>query len=76
MRECINKLAKNYHQCEDNCEGKACKGVFFVDLESQRRIMLRDYIYDGDKLDDEESETCPKCNGTGKIIKNSKISKE
>lgn len=45
MRKCINKLARNYHQCKDNCEGKTCQGVFFVDLEAQRRIVLRDYMH-------------------------------
>ena len=42
-RKCINKLAKNYYRCKDSCEGKDCKGVFFVDLEAQRMVVLRDY---------------------------------
>ncbi len=45
MRKCINKLAKNYYQCKDSCEGKYCQGVFFVDLDAQRRFVLRDYTY-------------------------------
>jgi len=53
MKECINKLAKNYYRCEDNCKGKACQGVFFVDLEVQRRIVLRDFMYVMDNYDTE-----------------------